>query len=89
MREGDQILAVNGHNSEDSPGAEISAMKPGQEIVIRLSGDSAGAREVRWKIGGRDETVYELKDEEKVTPSQLARRSAWLKGEAETGDAGR
>ena len=89
MREGDQILAVNGHNSEDSPGAEISAMKPGQEIVVRLSGDSAGAREVRWKIGGRDETVYELKDEEKVTPSQLARRSAWLKGEAETGDAGR
>ena len=89
MREGDQILAVNGHNTEDSPGAEISAMNPGQEIVVRLSGDSAGAREVRWKIGGRDETVYELKDEEKVTPSQLARRSAWLKGEAETGDAGR
>jgi predicted metalloprotease with PDZ domain len=89
LREGDQILAVNGHNSEDSPGAEISAMKPGQEIVIRLSGDSGRARELKWKIGGREDKVYELKDEENVTPSQLARRSAWLKGEAETGDAGR
>jgi len=89
LREGDQILAVNGRNSEDSPGAEISIMKPGDEITVRVSGGSGAPRELKWKIGGREETAYELRDEEKTTPAQLARRSAWLKGEAETGDAGR
>ena len=42
-----------------------------------------GERELKWKVGSREEVVYDVKDLEKVTAGQRARRAAWLKGEAQ------
>jgi len=85
LREGEQILSVNGTNSEDTPAVEIAAMKPGDEIVVKVRGQRNETAELKWKIATREETSYVVNDLENPTPAQLARRAAWLKGEAEAG----
>ena len=40
-------------------------------------------RELKWKAGRRDEITYDLRDLEHITAEQRARRTAWLKGEAQ------
>ncbi len=89
LREGDQILSVNGRNTEDSPASEIASMKPGDEIVVKLRGRRDETRELKWKIASREETSYALNDAENPTTAQLARSAAWLKGEAEAGEPSR
>ncbi len=41
-------------------------------------------RELQWKIGSRQEISYEVKNLDQITAQQRARRTAWLKGEAQT-----
>jgi hypothetical protein len=63
--------------------AEMARLAPGDTIALKVRGRRGGERELRWKAGSREEKSYELKDLEKVTAEQRARRAAWLKGEAE------
>jgi hypothetical protein len=35
-------------------------------------------------VGGREEITYELKDMDDISAEQHARRTAWLKGEAQS-----
>jgi len=86
LREGDQILAINGQNSEANPALAIAGTKVGDDVVVRLHTGSGGSRELKWKIGSREEMSYVLNDAQNPTPAQLARRAAWLKGEAEAGE---
>jgi len=82
LREGDAITQLQGKSAGQESGQDISHLKPGDTITARVR--SRGTeRELKWVVGGRLETNYELKDLDHITPEQRARRAAWLKGEAQ------
>ena len=77
---GDTILEINGQKA-DRGFAARSEIRPGDTLRLRVR-NSAGERELHWKMGSRQEIELELTDLDKVTPEQRARREAWLKGES-------
>ena len=77
---GDTILEINGQKADRGLAAR-SEIRPGDTLRLRVR-NSAGERELHWKMGGRQEIELELTDLDKVTPEQRARREAWLKGES-------
>ena len=77
---GDSILEINGQKA-DRGFAARSEVRPGDTLRLRIR-NSAGERELHWKMGSRQEIELELTDLDKVTPGQKARRAAWLKGES-------
>ncbi len=77
---GDSILEINGQKA-DRGFAARSEVRPGDTLRLRVR-NSAGERELHWKMGSRQEIELELTDLDKVTPEQSARRTAWLKGES-------
>ena len=77
---GDSILEINGQKA-DRGFAAPSEVRPGDTLRLRVR-NSAGERELHWKMGSRQEIELELTDLDKVTPEQKARRTAWLKGES-------
>jgi predicted metalloprotease with PDZ domain len=81
---GDAVLEINGTPPGQDSSDAISAMTPGDTIAITTRARRGAERELKWKIGSLEETSYELKDMENVTAAQRARRSAWLRGEAES-----
>jgi hypothetical protein len=58
-------------------------MSPGDSISIKVR-SRGSERELHWKVAGRQEISYLVKDLEQVTPEQHTHRAAWLKGEAES-----
>jgi predicted metalloprotease with PDZ domain len=84
LQTGNTILEINGHVPGEESSQEIDRLLPGDAVTVKIRARRGGERELKWKIGSRDEISYELKDAENVTADQRARRAAWLKGEAET-----
>ena len=84
LQVGEAILEINGKMAAQEFSEEMARLKPGDRIVVKVHGRRGGERELRWKVGRREEMSYELKDIEKITAEQRTRRAAWLKGEAET-----
>jgi predicted metalloprotease with PDZ domain len=83
LQVGDVILEINGAPPGQESSDTISAMMPGDTIAVTTRARRGAEHELKWKIGSREETSYELKDTENVTTAQRAQRAAWLKGEAE------
>src|SRR5260370_20475275 len=54
-----------------------------RSLAVKVRSRRGGERELKWKIGSRQEISYEVKDLDQVTAQQRARRTAWLKGEAQ------
>jgi predicted metalloprotease with PDZ domain len=81
------ILEVNGKMAAQEFSEEMAQLTPGDTIALKVRARRGGERDLKWKVGSREEKSYELKDIEKVTAEQRARRAAWLKGEAETPQA--
>jgi predicted metalloprotease with PDZ domain len=81
------ILEVNGKMAAQEFSEEMAQLTPGDTIALKVRARRGGERDLKWKVGSREEKSYELKDVEKVTAEQRARRAAWLKGEAETPQA--
>jgi hypothetical protein len=50
---------------------------------VKVRSRRGAERELKWKIGSRQDLSYTIKDLENVTAEQRARRVAWLKGEAQ------
>jgi hypothetical protein len=65
----------------------MARLNPGDTITVKIRARRGGERELKWKVGSRDEISYELRDMENITPEQRTRRAAWLKGEAEVPQA--
>ena len=63
-------------------------MSPGDTLTVKVRSRRAGERELKWKISSRQEVSYDVKDLDRVTVDQQARRAAWLKGEAQLGASG-
>jgi predicted metalloprotease with PDZ domain len=83
LQTGDTILEVNGKTAADEFSQEIAQLSAGDTITVKVKGRRGGERELKWKVGSRDEISYELRDVDKVTAEQQSRRAAWLKGEAQ------
>jgi predicted metalloprotease with PDZ domain len=83
LQAGDTILEINGKPAGQESAQEMAQFNPGDVITVKVRGRRGGDRELKWKVGSREEVSYELKDMENITAQQRARRMAWLKGEAE------
>ncbi len=59
-------------------------MNPGDSLVVKVRSRRGTERELQWTIGSRQEISYEVKNRDQITAQQRARRTAWLKGEAQT-----
>jgi len=79
---GDTILAINGRPASSDVETAISAMAPGDTVKLKING-RRGPREIKIKLGGREQDDYAIVELPAVTPAQRARRAAWLRGEAE------
>ncbi len=83
LRGGDTILEINGSAAGEGSSDVVARLIPGDSIDVKVRRQRGGERELKWKVGSREETSYDLKDMENVTTEQRAHRAAWLKGEAE------
>lgn len=86
LQVGDTIVEIQGKAVGQESRQELSRMSAGDALTVKTRGRRAGERELKWKIGSRQEISYEVKDLDQVTPAQRARRAAWLKGEAQGAD---
>jgi predicted metalloprotease with PDZ domain len=84
LQVGDTILEIQGKAVGQESRQELARLNPGDALTVRIRGRRGGERELKWKVGSRQELVYQVKDLENVTPEQRSRRAAWLKGESET-----
>jgi predicted metalloprotease with PDZ domain len=89
LQGGDTILEINGRTAGQESSQEMSQFTPGDAITVKVHSRRAGDRDLKWKVGSREELFYAIKDLENVTSEQRARRAAWLKGEAEIPPAAR
>jgi len=76
---GDAILTIDGQPAGPDFEDRLDALRPDETVRLRVRGPG-GEREVRWKVGSKEELEFELKDVENITPQQKARRAAWLGG---------
>ena len=83
LQVGDTVLEINGKMAGQESSQEMARLNAGDTITVKIRGRRGAERELKWKVGIREEVSYELKDMENITAGQRARRAAWLKGEAE------
>jgi predicted metalloprotease with PDZ domain len=83
LRVGDTVLEINGNATKREFVRDLAGLHAGDTITVKIRKRGGVEVELKWKVGTREESVYELKDLENITAEQRTRRSAWLKGEAE------
>lgn len=83
LQVGDTVTEVLGKPVAEDSQQQLSRLKPGDTITLKIKARGP-ERELRWKVAGRQQTSYQVKDLDQVTPEQRAHRAAWLKGEAES-----
>jgi predicted metalloprotease with PDZ domain len=81
LQVGDTILEINGKAAGQESSDEMARFAAGDTITVKVRGRRDGERELKWKVGSREEISYEIKDMEHITAEQSARRFAWLRGE--------
>ncbi len=84
LKVGDTVTELLGKPAGEESEQQLSRLKPGDAVSIKVKTGRGPERELRWKVASRQETTYVVKDLDEVTPEQRAHRAAWLKGEAET-----
>lgn len=85
LRAGDIITEIQGKPPGEESTQQLARLQPGDTVVVKVRSRRGSERELRWKVSGREEMVYVVKDLDRITPEQRARRGAWLKGEAQAG----
>ncbi len=79
---GDIITEIQGKPASEESNQQLARMSIGETISVKIRARGA-ERELKWKVTGRQDVSYHVRDLDHVTPEQRARRAAWLKGEAE------
>lgn len=83
LQVGDIIVELQGKPGAQESRQELARLNPGDTLTVKVRSRRGGERELKWKVGSRQEISYEVKDLDQVTAQQRARRMAWLKGEAQ------
>jgi predicted metalloprotease with PDZ domain len=84
LQVGDVILEINGKTAGQESSETTARLSPGDAIRLKVRARRGGERDLKWKMGSREEISYDLKDVDSISSEQRARQAAWLKGEAET-----
>lgn len=87
LQAGDTIVELLGQPAGQESRQELARLSPGDWLSVKVQSRRGGERQLRWKVGGRQEVQYEVKDLDQVTAEQRARRAAWLRGEAQNDSA--
>ena len=82
LQVGNIITEIQGKPASQESNRQLAQMNPGDILSIKIR-SPGGQGELHWKMAGRQEVSYQLKDLDGITPAQSAHRAAWLKGEAE------
>jgi predicted metalloprotease with PDZ domain len=83
LQVGDVILEINGKTAGQESSETTARLTSGDAIRLKVRARRGGEHDLKWKMGSREESSYDLKDADSISPEQRARRAAWLKGEAE------
>ena len=83
LQAGDTIVDLQGKPGGQESREEMQRLTPGDTLTVKVRSRRSGERELKWKVGSRQEITYQVKDLDQVTSDQRARRAAWLKGEAQ------
>lgn len=87
LQAGDTIVELQGQPAGQESRQELARLNPGDWVSAKVQSRRAGERQLRWKVAGRAEVQYEVKNLDQVSSEQRARRAAWLKGEAQISSA--
>jgi predicted metalloprotease with PDZ domain len=87
LRVGDTIVELQGRPAGRESREELARLNPGDTLTVRVRARRGDERELKWKAGSRQEISYEVKNLDRVTDQQRARRTAWLKGEGQSAEA--
>ncbi len=87
LRVGDTMVELQGKPAGRDSREELTRLNPGDTLTVRVRSRRGDERELKWKVGSRQEISYEVKNLDQVTDQQRARRTAWLKGEAQRAEA--
>jgi predicted metalloprotease with PDZ domain len=80
---GDRVIAVDGRPADAALDEQLSQMAPGTTVYLRIE-NRRGQREVKLRLGLREQATYELQDLPAVTPEQRGHRMAWIHGDDES-----
>ncbi len=83
---GDRILEVNGQPATYRLDRVLARMMPDQTVKLRIS-RSGKERNLKFKVGARQEQQAVLADVVGITAEQRAHRAAWIHGDDEPGGA--
>ena len=86
LQPGDTILEIEGKPAAGFYRQDFGNLRPGDTITVKVR-NRRGEREMKWRLGSRQEVAYMVKELEQVTRDQRTRRAAWLKGEAQVREA--
>jgi len=86
LQVGDTVLELQGVPAGQESRRELARLNPGDTLTVKVRGRRRGERELKWKVGSRQEIFYEVSDLDPITAGERARRTAWLKGEAQNAD---
>ncbi len=87
LQVGDTIVELQGKPAGQESRDELLRLNPGDTLIVKVRSRRGTDRELKWKVGSRQEISYEVKDLDQITDQQRARRTAWLKGEVQTAPA--
>ena len=76
---GDRVIAIDGKPADTLLDDQLSQMPPGRTVHLHIA-NRRGQREVKLRLGLREQQSYELQDLPSVTPEQRAHRAAWIHG---------
>lgn len=82
----DRILKVNGQPSAYQLDRVLARMIPNATLKLRIL-RAGKERNVKFKVGTRQEQQFVLADVSDVTAGQRAHRAAWIHGDDESGGA--
>ena len=83
LQTGDTIIELQGEPAGQESRQELARLSPGDSLSVKVQSRRGGERQLKWKVGGRQQVQYAVKDLDQVSAEQRARRAAWLKGEAQ------
>jgi predicted metalloprotease with PDZ domain len=84
LQVGDILIEIQGKPASEESNQQLARMNVGETISIKIR-SRGRERELQWKVTGRQESSYQVKELDHIMPEQRARRAAWLRGEAEAG----
>lgn len=77
LKSGDALLQINGQPAGRLFETQIANLGPGATLHLVVRRDAA-QYQLQWKLGSREQTIFQLRDLPSLTPQQKARRAAWL-----------